>query len=121
MDRKVVVITKLEFLQHPEREVSAVRFRPLGLTAYGRTDGQALASFKQLFNKFVRSYRENGQLKDRLEQFGVEWYWLDEYPDGKPRYEDTSAPPRTVGRKLRTWAVRNTQQAVAQAPEAIAA
>ena len=121
MDRKVVVITKLDCLQHDEREISAVRFSPLGLTAYGRTDAQALAAFKRLFNKFVQSYRANGQLESRLNQFGVEWYWLDEYPDSKPKYEDTSEPGPIANRRSRGWAVRHAHLQVYQTPEAIAA
>ena len=89
-NRKVVVTTPLTLVRHRERELVAARFRELGLTAYGRTESEAVLALKRLFNKFVRSYRESGQIEARLDQVGAKWYWADEYPDTLPPFEDTN-------------------------------
>lgn len=88
-DRMVVVATPLTLIRHRDRDVVAARFRELGLTAYGRTESEAVLALKRLFNKFVRSYRESGQIEARLNQVGAKWYWADEYPDTLPPFEDT--------------------------------
>ena len=90
VDRQVVVMAKLSLVHHAERELVAARFRKLGLTAYGRTDSEAVLALKRLFNKFVRSYRASGQTQMRLAQAGVEWHWADEYPEDAPPFEDTN-------------------------------
>lgn len=89
-NRMVVVTTPLTLVHHRKREVVAARFRELGLTAYGRTEFEAVLALKRLFNKFVHTYRESGQIEARLEQVGVRWYWADEYPDTLPPFEDTN-------------------------------
>lgn len=89
-DRTVVVTTPLTLVRHMDREVVAARFRELGLTAYGRTEFEAVLALKRLFNKFVRSYRASGQIEARLNQVNVTWYWADEYPQDLPPYEDTT-------------------------------
>ena len=88
--RLVVVMAPLTLLTHKEREVTAARFEGLGLTAYGRTESEAILSLKKLFNKFIHFYRSAGQLKHRLNELDVEWYWADEYPEDLPHYEDTN-------------------------------
>ena len=92
--RTVVVLEKASVLSHSESNLFAARFENLGLTAYGQTESEAVLELKKLFNKFVRTYREAGQLECRLDQTGVEWYWADEYPADKPPFEDTNATLR---------------------------
>ena len=92
-DRLVVVTVNLDLARHTERDFVAARFRELGLTAYGRTEADAILAVKKLFNKFIRSYRESGQLERRLEQAGVEWYWADEHTAARSSYEDTNLLP----------------------------
>ena len=87
--RRVVVSAKLSMERSTEHGISAARFRGLGLTAYGRTESEAVLEVKKLFNKFIHAYREVGHLEERLNQSGEKWYWLDEYPESLPPFEDT--------------------------------
>ena len=89
-NRTVVVLENANLLRHGELGLFAARFEKLGLTAYGHTESEAVLELKKLFNKFVRVYREAGQIETRLEQAGVEWYWADEYPSDMPPFEDTN-------------------------------
>ena len=86
----VIVKVPLNIARHIEKELVAARFLELGLTAYGRTESEAVLSLKRLFNKFIHTYREWGTLEERLECLGVEWYWGYEYPSDGPPYEDTN-------------------------------
>lgn len=89
-ERLVVVLTPMSVFHHTEREIVAARLETLGLTAYGQDESEAIRACKELFNKFVHSYRDRGEIEERLNQVGVEWYWADEYPDGRPSFEDTN-------------------------------
>jgi hypothetical protein len=61
----------------------------LGLIARGLNEEEVLNNCKQLFNKYVRSYRRYGQLEERLNQSGAKWWWLEEYPSDSPEPENT--------------------------------
>lgn len=107
IDKKVVVVANMTLYNRTDGvEVVAARFKELGLTAYGRNEREAILACKKLFSRFVRIHREHGELEDRLNDFGVEWYWEDEYPTDHPAYEDTTRlmeSPQTV------WTQREQQ------------
>ena len=91
-DRMVVVCVGLEMMYRNDQRMVVARLRPLGLTAYGRTEKEASQAVKRLFSKMINRYRSEGVLPDRLRKIGVEWYWEDEYPKDKlPKVEYTSA------------------------------
>ena len=50
---KIVVSIQPTILQNTADGTYAVRFVELGLTAYGRTEADALVRCKKLFNRFV--------------------------------------------------------------------
>ena len=91
----VVMVTE-EVYRH-EDGVVAARFDSLCLTAYGRTEEEASANLRKLFNREIHYYREKGALEQFLsmmrEKTGVEWYWASDYPDDRPDYEDTNEEP----------------------------
>lgn len=89
-DRMVVVLTTMKFYTHKTEEVVAARLEELGLTAYGRTESEAALACKKLFNKFVHTHRDRGDIAERLNKAEVEWHWLDKYPDDGPEYENTN-------------------------------
>ena len=86
-NRLVVVITRMGLVKHADRGIHVARFRALGLTAYGKTQPEAINALKGLFNRFVHEHRRSGVLEKCLDHAGVEWCWADEY-DGE--YEDTN-------------------------------
>jgi hypothetical protein len=86
--RKVVVVTRATVIKS-DNDVFAVRFKKLGLTAYGHTKSEGLHNLKIMFNRFIHTHRKAGTLVNRLEQAGVEWAWVDEYTGS---YEDTNVP-----------------------------
>ena len=89
-DRMVVVLTAMTFYDHKTEDIVAARFEELGLTAYGRTRPEAVLACKKLFNKFIHTHRNRGDIGKRLDKAGVEWYWSDEYPEDRPEYENTN-------------------------------
>ena len=91
MDSQIVVNVKCLVQVHSEDKVLAMRFPPLGLTAYGDDEEEAMSSFKRLFNRFIRTYREKGRIEQILSKSGVEWWWIDEYPKDRPEFEDTNS------------------------------
>ena len=72
-----------------EEDNFVAHFTDLGLVARGYTEEEAINNCKQLFNKYVRSYRQYGQLEKRLNQSGAKWWWLEEYPVDSPEPENT--------------------------------
>jgi hypothetical protein len=108
MEQQVVVNGQYLVYEHSTDKVIAVRFPVFGLTAYGDSVEEAVDNFKQLFNRFIRTYREVGMLEDILGRSGVEWWPRDAYPDDRLPFEDTNpvAPPQPpVSRLLaqRSW------------------
>ena len=97
MDRheKVVVLVTPEITKHSEETIYAGKLPELALTAYGRTPEQAAQAVKDLFRKFVDEHRKLGKLKERLDQSGVTWWWISEYPAEGIAVEDTT--------KSRSW------------------
>ncbi len=89
---KVVVLVTPEVLEHERQQVFAARFRTLGLTAYGETFDTSLTRLLQLFDLFIKTTREVGQLEVRLRRAGVEWYPLDAYERLKRPYLDLDGP-----------------------------
>ena len=89
-ERQVVVNIQYLVEEHSEDKVIAVRFPALGLTAYGETENEAVHDLKQLFNKFVHTYRNAGLLEEVLNRAGVEWWWRGQYPADRPEVEDTN-------------------------------
>ena len=98
---------------HRQGDIVAARFEPLGLTAYGDTDDEAIEALKGLFNKFVAVSREEGRLEQRLLHSGVEWYWEDEYPANKPSFEDTNLSVPHIREPLEGWREAPTMRAIA--------
>jgi hypothetical protein len=89
MEGRVVVIVSLTVYKN-KQGIFAARFQDLGLTSYGYTISTAVGSVKRLFNTFIKSYRKNGRLADRLNELGVDWHWVKTYD--RP-YEDTDVTP----------------------------
>ena len=89
-NRMVVVVTRATMVKLEKRDtVFAIRFKKLGLTAYGHTKSEAMSNLKLLFNRFIHIHRDAGILEARLEKAGVEWSWADEYTG---EYKDTNQP-----------------------------
>lgn len=91
MEPQVVVNIKHRVYKHSKDEVLSVRCAALGLTAYGDSEAEAVGNFKQLFNRFINTYREKGRLKEVLNQSGVEWWWRNDYPADHPTFEETNS------------------------------
>ena len=104
--KKVVVLVSEELRTH-ESGKCALRFRSLGLTAYGRTEDETRVALHKMFRLFVNDLRRRGILEDRLGRLGVKWYPGDEYPgnwdnviDVTPTETSRQHPGAT---KQRTW------------------
>ena len=96
---KVVVNIAPEYLHNEEEGIHAARIRPLGITAYGRSEEDAAEKIKRMFAAAVNAHRANGTLEAWLNQSGLEWNWFDKYEGGTP-VEDVEIPmpsqkPRT--------------------------
>ena len=91
-DEMVIVVTPLSIYKHNDRDLFAARLEELGLTAYGSDESKAVNRVKNMFNRFVTVYRQNGLLESKLDHVGVEWYWKSEYPHDAQNYEDTNNP-----------------------------
>ena len=87
----VVVTSSLDLYKGSSKPYIVARLVDLGLTAYGDTEEECMDALKRLFNKFIHTYRENGQLVKRLNQAGVDWQWEKDYPTDAPSYENTNA------------------------------
>ncbi len=90
MEGEVVVL--LDITLYEERDLHVARFRELGLTAYGQTKDEAVTALKKMFNVFIRTYRDSGQLEMRLDEVRTRWWYRGEYPadKGYPPVEDTN-------------------------------
>ena len=86
---RVAVSIRCAMYRDEEDASFAAHFIDFGLIARGQTEGEAVRRCKQLFNKFVYAYRSVGQLEMRLDQAGVQWWWLDDYPKELPEPENT--------------------------------
>jgi len=85
---KVVVVTTVEYRQFPNDGLHAARFRPLGLTAYGRSREDARSNFFSLFRTFVEDTRELGQLETQLDRAGVTWHAVEDFVrTGQPYFD----------------------------------
>ncbi len=92
--RKVVVIVTPEFLHNEELNLFAARIKPLGLTGYGENTDAASAKIKRMFASWVKGRRLVGDLEERLDSSGLEWYWFDEYDGSLPvEMVQSSLPP----------------------------
>ena len=89
----VVVTAPLTVYVESDREVTAARFRVLGLTAYGKDREEAVSTLKRMFNKMIHAYRDRGQLEMQLTALGVEWCRAKDYPLDSPPYENTNDQP----------------------------
>ena len=116
-DKMVVVLTPMRFYRHRNGDVFAARFKALGLTAYGYSQDESIAACKKLFNKFIHGHRERGTLVELLNRSGVEWYWEDEYPANKPKFDNTnlSTPTRSASPTVKEpqWVEQNQPNEVA--------
>lgn len=63
------------------------------MSAYGKTQDEAIDNFKRHFNTAIQAYREGGKLEGVLTRSGIEWWWEGEYPQDRPAYEDTDTVP----------------------------
>ena len=86
----VVVNLKCLMQVHKDDHLVAARCVELGLTAYSYEREEAVANFKQLFNRCIRAYRDRGILEEVLGRSGLEWWYASEYPSDRPPYEDTN-------------------------------
>ncbi len=86
----VVVKVRCRSRKDEEDNTYVSHFVGLGLIARGETEEESVARCKQLFTKFVENYRSVGQLSKRLNESGMDWYWLEEYPEDEPRPEFTN-------------------------------
>ena len=116
MESQVVVIVRYSVHVHSVDKVTAVRFRPLGLTAYGDTEEEAMGNFKELFNRFIRAYREKGKLEQVLNLSGVEWWWREEYPEDRSELEGANVAPSQRWSDLQA-VFQHSWEALAQANE----
>jgi hypothetical protein len=82
--RKVVVILSAEYEHERESGTYAARFRPLGLTAYGRSQEEAFRAVKKVFASAVETRRARGTLTSWLDRSGLDWHWYDEYEGDAP-------------------------------------
>ena len=89
MEPQVVVNVRHLVYKHSQDEVFSVRCAALGLSAYGDSENEAVDNFKQLFNRFISTYREKGRLQEVLDKSAVEWWWRDDYPADRSPFEDT--------------------------------
>ena len=88
-ESKVVVTVRYRIHEDEEDNSFVCHFAGLGLIARGSTEEEAVARCKRLYTKFVTAYRSAGQLAMRLDQAGVQWHWLEDYPDDAPAPEFT--------------------------------
>ena len=84
---KVVVMTTVEYGEYPDG-LHTARFRPLGLTAYGWSRGEARSNFFTLLQEFIEDTRELGQLEVQLGRAGVAWYAASDYVKSGQSYFD---------------------------------
>ena len=87
---QVVVTVRHRIRNDDEDNTYVCHFVGLGLIARGKTEDEAVGRCKRLFSKFVKAYREVGQLEERLNQSGSEWHWLEDYSSDAP-------PPEFLG------------------------
>lgn len=92
MQSRVVVNLTCRLYYHEDRDYFAARCQELGMSAYGRTQDEAVDNLKHHFNVAIQAYREHGKLEGVLQHSGVAWWWEDDYPDSLPAYEDTGIP-----------------------------
>ena len=95
MDSRVVVSLTCRLYYHEDRDYFAARCHELGMSAYGKTQDEAVDNLKRHFNVAIRAYREHGKLESILQNSGVAWWWEDDYPDNFPAYEDTGVTSTT--------------------------
>ena len=65
----------IDILYNESDDVYAARWRRLGLTAYGRTEPEAVEAVHRLCRKMVQTCHADGQLARRLDDLGVTWRW----------------------------------------------
>ena len=80
--RKMLVIeVEASIAYHAEKDLVAARVKELGLTAYGRTEDDAVSKLAGLLDKFIEAHNRSGRLPARLDKAGVPWKWKDEGGD----------------------------------------
>ena len=77
--RLVVVELSPKELIHTIRMTYVARIPLLGLTAYGKTQDEAMSKLKQMLRHAVEAHRESGTLEEWLRRSGLNWFWEDEY------------------------------------------
>ena len=87
MEEKVVVPVYLEYFRNDHHSVVAAHSRALGLTGYGKNEGDARESFKRVFSAFIQVSRAEGFLESMLNRIGVSWY---KAAESTQDYEDVS-------------------------------
>ena len=93
--RLLVVTTDEEGMYHEIEKVYAVRFRSLGITAYGYTEAEARKKVQTMFSCKVKAHAKHGSLETWLDASGVEWRFDDEVeqqPSWRPLAASTSEP-----------------------------
>ena len=97
MENRVVVSLICRFDFNADRQYYSARCWELGMSAYGKTQDEAIDNFKRHFNAAIQAYREGGKLEGVLTRSGVDWWWEGDYPADRPAYEDTHATPAPRG------------------------
>ena len=97
-NRLAVVILTVSYAYYEDAELHAASFADMGLTSFGNTPSRALRRLKTQYRDYIHALRNHGLIKENLDRLGVEWYWDDEYPEDRPRFEQTNdispwAPP----------------------------
>ena len=92
MESRVVVNVTCRLYFHADREYYSARCPELGMTAYGKTEDEAVERFKLHFNEAIDAYREQGALRKVLENSGVQWRWEQDAP-ASLIFEDTGPAP----------------------------
>ncbi|MCX6020896.1 MAG: hypothetical protein NTZ05_04040, partial [Chloroflexi bacterium] len=73
----------------------AAIFPKLGLAAYGRSEDEAFAKLKKVFDTAVRAHRQAGILASWLTESEANWCWERDY-NGETPVENADGTPRMV-------------------------
>ena len=75
LEGRVIVNVTISLTRYTRTGEYAARIRPLGLTAYGMGEDQAIERCKDMFTQFVEAYRRRGKLGFVLQNSGLKWDW----------------------------------------------
>ena len=114
MDDRVIVEVEFLVLKHEKDDVYVARITELGLSGYGTSDEEAIASCKRLFKRFVNTYREADMLESILRKSGLRWYWEKDVPS-ELQFEGTSDGPKSITLDMGAVEVAKNPKAIVNA------